>query len=47
MVIAGLVEHPEIGLVLFETGCTENVETVSFFNTMQGIKEGQTTNTPP
>jgi hypothetical protein len=35
MVIAGLVEHPEIGLVLFETGCTENVESVSSFISLQ------------
>ncbi|KAL4897838.1 hypothetical protein BDV59DRAFT_198103 [Aspergillus ambiguus] len=27
MIIAGLVEHPEMGLILFETGCTENIQT--------------------
>lgn len=29
MLIAGLIEHPEAGLILFETGCAEDVETVN------------------
>ncbi|KAF9886160.1 hypothetical protein FE257_011985 [Aspergillus nanangensis] len=27
MLIAGLIDHPEIGLLLFETGCAENIDT--------------------
>ncbi|KXL46078.1 hypothetical protein M433DRAFT_4119 [Acidomyces richmondensis BFW] len=26
MVLAGLIEHPDMGLILFETGCAENLE---------------------
>lgn len=28
MIIASLIEHPEIGLVLFETGCADNIDKV-------------------
>lgn len=28
MLIAGLIHHPEIGLILFECGATEDVQTV-------------------
>lgn len=28
MVLAGLIDHPEMGLILFETGCAEDIEIV-------------------
>jgi len=28
MLIAGLIHHPEIGLILFESGAAEDVQTV-------------------
>lgn len=28
MLIAGLIEYPGVGLILFETGCAEDVDTV-------------------
>ena len=29
MLIAGLIQHPDAGLILFETGCAEDIETVN------------------
>lgn len=29
MLIAGLIVHPEIGPILFETGCSEDIQKVS------------------
>lgn len=28
MIIAGLIEHPEMGLILFETGCADDITKV-------------------
>ena len=30
VVLAGLIDHPDMGLILFETGCAENLEVVSW-----------------
>ena len=26
LVLAGLIEHPDMGLILFETGCAEDIQ---------------------
>jgi hypothetical protein len=28
IVLAGLIDHPEMGLILYETGCAEDIEIV-------------------
>jgi len=28
IVLAALIEHPDMGLILFETGCAEDIEVV-------------------
>ena len=28
ILLAGLIEHPDVGLILFETGCAEDIDVV-------------------
>jgi hypothetical protein len=28
IVLAALIEHPDVGLILFETGCAEDIDAV-------------------
>lgn len=37
-VLAGLIEHPDMGLILFETGCAEDLEVVGI--SQRPIREG-------
>jgi hypothetical protein len=36
IIMAVLIEHPHMGLILFETGCAEDVEIVSHPNMLDG-----------
>ncbi len=33
VVLAALIEHPDAGLILFETGCAEDIDVVSLPST--------------
>lgn len=49
MLLAGLIEHPEEGLILYETGCADDVETVclSLIRSSRQLAQGQLADTPP
>ena len=36
IVLAALIEHPDVGLILFETGCAEDIDVVRLFHHSNG-----------